>query len=108
MTDVLQSICRDYLYKLREKARNVGLLSWTDKTIEDNENGNCKATEEQVAMLSRLCDDERVSRKEIPKILGKSYRQSFRDKDFDKVKTLKRVGIYSKISALLFKSKQSV
>lgn len=56
-------------------------------------------------LLSRACDDERVSRADIPKILGKSYRQSYEDGDFEKIKKLKHQGIYSKLSVLLYKSK---
>lgn len=53
-------------------------------------------------MLSRMCDDERVSRIEVPKILGKTYTQCFDGQDFDKVKKLRHVGIYSKVSAILY------
>lgn len=56
-------------------------------------------------MLSRCVDDERISRKDIPEILGKSYRQCESDGVFDRIKKLRHVGIYSKISALLYKHK---
>lgn len=103
----LQSLCRQYLNSLRGLAKELGLLPWVDKTLEDNKQNRCAGTEEQVEILSRLCDDERLKRTDVPKILGKSYRQSFEDGDFEKIKTLKHVGIYSKVSALLFKSEQS-
>jgi hypothetical protein len=54
-------------------------------------------------MLARMVNDDRIERSEIPKALGKSYRQCMEDNDFDRVKKLKRVGIYSKISVLLHK-----
>lgn len=69
--------------------------------IKLNRQKKCAATQHEVEMLSRCCDDERVSRVDVPKILGKSYRESFNDNDFDKVKKLKHIGIYSKVSALL-------
>lgn len=99
----LQSLCRHYLNNLRDVAKELGLLPWLDKTIDDNINNKCSGTEEQVEMLARMCDDERLKRTDVPKELGKSYRQSFEDGDFEKIKTLKHVGIYSKISTLLFK-----
>lgn len=76
-----------------------------DTIIEMNKRGECSATDKEVELLSRACDDERVSRSDIPKILGKSYRQANEDGDFEKIKKLKRQGIYSKVSTLLYKSK---
>lgn len=76
-----------------------------DNIIESNSRGECSSTEEEVELLARIIDDERVARKEIPKILGKSYRQCFDDDDFNKVKKLWRVGIYSKVSAFILKKK---
>lgn len=78
-----------------------------DAIIRANKRNECEATEKEVSMLSRLVDDERVSRKDIPEIVGKSYRQCYDDGTFDKIKTLKRVGIYSKVSALLYKNKDN-
>lgn len=75
-----------------------------DAIIEMNQRGECFATDKEVELLSRACDDERVSRADIPKILGKSYRQANEDGDFEKIKKLKHQGIYSKLSVLLYKS----
>jgi len=101
--DVLQSLCREYLSRLRYMAEKHGLLPLVDETIKANRRHECEATKKEVEMLSRLCNDERVSRTDIPKILGKSYRQSNEDNDFERIKKLKHQGIYSKVSALLFK-----
>lgn len=101
--DTLQSLCRDYLVRLRYMAKKHGLLPWLDDVIRANKRGECAATEHEVNMLARLCDDERVSRTDIPELLGKSYRQCNDDGDFDRIKKLRHVGIYSKISALLTK-----
>ena len=106
MNDELQSIARHYLSKLKDIASKFGLKEWLDNLIEENKRGECSATEEECRMLTRLCDDERVTRHDIPKIIGKSYRNCVEKEIFEKLKTLKRVGIYDKISVLLFKKSQ--
>ena len=101
----LQAICRKYLQRLQYMADKHGLGVWVRDMIHENKRGKCEATKNEVQMLARMVDDERVSRTDIPKILGKSYRQSNEDGDFEHIKKLKHQGIYSKVSALLFKSK---
>ena len=101
--ETLQALCRDYLGKLRYMAKKRGID--VDSIIKLNKRGECSATNKEVEMLSRCVDDERVSRIDIPNILGKSYRQSNDDGDFERIKKLKYQGIYSKVSALLLKSK---
>lgn len=96
--DVLQSLCREYLSRLRYMAEKHGLLPWVDETI--------KATKKEVEMLSRLCNDERVTRTDVPKMLGKSYRQSVDDDDFSRIRHLPRLGTYLKLDALLLKNEQ--
>ena len=105
MDDNVQILCRCYLSKLRSLANLHGLGKWIDKKILDNKNGKCVATEEECEILSRVLDDERITRNDVPKLLGKSYRQSVDCDDFGKIRKLKRVGIYSKVSALLYKYK---
>ena len=102
--DTLQSMCCDYLSKLRHIGLKYGID--VDAIIDMNQRGECSATDKEVELLSRACDDERVSRADIPKILGKSYRQANEDGDFEKIKKLRHIGIYSKVSTLLLKSKQ--
>ena len=102
--ETLQALCRDYLGKLRYMGKKHGID--VDSIIRANKRKECEATNKAVEMLSRCVDDERVSRTDIPKILDKSYRQSNEDGDFEHIKKLKHQGIYSKVSALLFKSKQ--
>ena len=101
--ETLQALCRDYLTRLRYMAKKHGID--VDSIIRANKRKECEATNKEVEMLARCVDDERVSRTDVPKILGKSYRQSNEDGDFEHIKKLKHQGIYSKISALLFKSK---
>lgn len=101
--ETLQALCRDYLSRLRYMAKKHGID--VDSIIRANRKGECSGTEHEVQMLSRMVDDERVSRTDIPKILGKSYRQSNEDGDFERIKKLKHQGIYSKVSALLFAAK---
>lgn len=104
--ETLQALCRDYLHRLRHLAQERGLGGWINATIRENKSGECSANESEVMALSRMVDDERISRVDLPKLLGKSYRQSIDDNDFEKVKKLKRVGIYSKVNALLYASEQ--
>ena len=101
--ETLQAMCRDYLTRLRYMARKHGID--VDSIIRANKRKECTATNKEVEMLSRCVDDERISRKDIPKILGKSYRQCESEGVFDRIKKLRHVGIYSKISALIYKSK---
>ena len=102
--ETLQALCRDYLGKLRYMAKKHGID--VDSIIQMNLRGECSGTEEELELLSRACDDERVSRTDVPKILGKSYRQSNEDGDFERIKKLKYQGIYSKVSALLYKNRK--
>lgn len=102
--EALQQVCRGYLLRLRPLAVKFGLGGFIDETIKKNMRNECAGTDEEVELLSRACDDERLNRTDIPRLLGKSYRQSYEEGDFDKVKKLRRVGIYSKLSALLLKS----
>lgn len=103
--EILQAMCRDYLTRLRYMGRKHGID--VDAIIRANKRKECVATNKEVEMLSRCVDDERISRVEIPTMLGKSYRQCCEDEDFEKIKKLKRVGIYSKISAILYKTKRT-
>lgn len=97
--ETLQALCRDYLGRLRYIGKKHGVD--VDSIIRANKRKECSATKHEVEMLSRCVDDERLSRTDVPKILGKSYRRCVEDGDFEKIKTLKRQGIYSKIGALL-------
>lgn len=99
--DTLQRICRRYLLRLMPIARKFGLGGFMYDMIRQNYRRECAATESEVELLSRACDDERLHRQDVPKVLGKSYRRAYEDGDFERIRTLKRVGIYSKISALL-------
>ena len=103
MNDALQSLCREYLGKVRHVAERYGLAKFVDDTIELNRQEKCKGTEEECAMLARIIDEERVTRTDVPQMLGKSYRECNEDGTFDKITKFKRVGIYSRISTLLMK-----
>ena len=97
--ETLQALCRDYLLRLRYMAKKHGID--VDSIIRANRRKECEATNKEVEMLARCVDDERISRTDIPKLLGESYRQSESNGVFGKIKKLKRVGIYSKIGAIL-------
>ena len=102
--ETLQALCRDYLSRLRYMAKKHGID--VDSIIRANRKGECSGTKHEVQMLSRMVDDERIARNDIPKLLGESYRQVESDGVFNKIKKLRHVGIYSKVSALLFAAKQ--
>lgn len=103
--ETLQALCRGYLERLRYTASKHGLGKWLDDIVRANRNGECEATEREVNLLSRAVDDERLLRSDIPAVLGKSYRKCCEDGDFDRIKKLKSVGVYSKVSALLKRKK---
>ena len=98
----LQALCRAYLYKLRNLANKYGLGAWLEDTIKSSTKDECNPTEEEVMLLARCVNEERIARTDIPKILNKSYRECNDNGDFYKIKKLNHVGIYSKVSALLY------
>ena len=79
-----------------------GLTSWLNQAIQDTKRKDCEPTEKECAMLSRLVDDERLTRVEVPPTLGKGYQDCFNDDDFNKIKKLNKVGIYSKVDTMLY------
>lgn len=104
---ILQALCRKYLKQLELVADKYGMGDMVRELRKDNERERCVATKEEVEMLSRAVDKERVTRAQIPKILGKSYRQCCDDEDFEKIEKLPRSGIYSRISTLLYKHRKN-
>lgn len=101
---LLQKLCREYLDKLRPFAEPVGLSNFIDTTIQQNEEGICVATKDQVDLLAKMCDDDRIRRDEIPQYAGISYRSCMLINLFDKIRKFANRGAYSKIDAMLFKS----
>lgn len=97
----LQALCRQYLGRLKPVADKYGLKKFVEDTIVANENGKCSADEQEVEFLSRCCDDERLERAEVPKVVGRSYRFLVRSRLFLKIKKLRRSGVYSKVSSIL-------
>ena len=106
MTDTLQELARHYLRKLRCVAERHGLGTWLDRVIDENERGECEATEKECEILARACDEERISRGEIPELFGMSYRRCVEEGVFDAIKKLRHVGIYSRIGAILHKKRK--
>ena len=102
--ETLQALCRDYLGKLRYMGKKHGID--VDGLIRLNRQKKCEATQHEVELLSRAVDDECISRTEVPQVIGKSYRQANEDGDFERIKKLKHQGIYSKVSALLYKNRK--
>ena len=100
--DTLQSLCREYLTRLRYTARKHGLDGWLSTILRLNKRKECEATQREVDMLARMVDDERASRLDIPVILGKTYRSCVDDGDFNKIRKLRHVGTYSKTDAIIY------
>ena len=104
--DNLQAIAREYLKRLRYMAQKHGLSGWVDETITENKAGRCEATEKEVRMLSRLCDDANIKRTDVPKYLGKSYRYCVENNLFERIRTNAfNRAIYDKVSTLLLAGK---
>ena len=97
--ETLQTMCRDYLGKLRYVGKKHGID--VDGLIRLNLQKKCEATQREVELLSRACDDERISRNDIPKLIGKSYRHCEENGIFNRIKRLRHQGIFSKVSAIL-------
>ena len=104
---MLQRLCRSYLSLLRPLAEKFHLDGFVDGVMDANCRGECRATEDEVELLSRMVDDERIARVDIPKLLNRSYRACESDGTFDRIRKLRRVGIYSKVSALLMKGEMN-
>ena len=102
----LQRLARHYLARLKGVATKHGLSDWVSNIIQANKRGDCSATEKEVELLARMCDDDRVNRTDIPNILGISYRTCFDNDIFDKIKKLGRKCVYSKVSAILFSKRK--
>lgn len=101
----LQELCRYYLGRLRGVADKHGLGQWVSDIIEANKRGQCVAVEEDVDMLSRLADEQRIGRHDIPKFLGVSYRDCVERGFFGKIRKLGHIGTYSRVDAILLKDK---
>ena len=97
--ETLQALCREYLGRLRYMGKKHGID--VDSIIRANKRKECEATNKEVEMLSRCVDDERLSRNDIPKLMGKSYRYCEENGIFDRIKRLRHQGIFSKVSAIL-------
>ena len=103
----LQALCRGYLRRVRHIASRYGLGGFVDDVIQANRRKECESTRDEVEMLARMVNDDRIERSDIPKALGKSYRRCLEDGDFESISKMEREGIYSKISVLLRKNKKS-
>ena len=100
--DKIQQLCVNYLNKLKGVASKFGLKDFVSKTIEANKRKECKATEEDVEMLARIADDNRVNRVDVPPILHKGYRECHEKDLFYNVRKYPNRGTYSRVSAELY------
>lgn len=99
----LQSMCRNYLKEIKNIAKHYGLKDFVTNMIVANKNGDCKADVDDVEMLARIVNDDRIKRTEIPKILGLSYRQCVDQELFENIDRVDERGTYSRVSTELFK-----
>lgn len=99
--DTLQRMCREYLTMLKFRARKFGLYKFVTDMIDANTKKECKASEQDVDMLARMCNDDRIGMNDIPPLLGKSYRRCFEDEDFARIKRSNTRKSYNKVSAML-------
>ena len=105
--ETLQKLVRGYLKKLEYLASKHGLSIFVKSTIKANKRGDCKATRHEADMLARMVAADRLIRAEIPRILGKSYRQCVDNDLFDSIGRLKSKGSYSKIDVMILKEKNN-
>lgn len=102
--ETLQTIARTYLAKMKTLAKKHRLDGWLNEVINANKRGECVAPKQEVDVLARMVDEERIGRREIPDLIGISYR-TMNDNDlYEKVRKLGHVGVYSKNDALLLKA----
>lgn len=99
----MQTLARKCLAKLQYRADKHGLGQWVKDTIKANKRNECAATKQEVMLLARCVDEERIARKDIPKLFGMSYRQANDQCVFDKVEKLGATGTYSRVSVLVEK-----
>lgn len=101
----LQSMCRNYLKRLRRYASKFGLEHFVDDTIKANKRKECKADTKDVEMLARMANDDRINRTDVPQVLGMSYRECNDNDLFQHIKRIENRGSYSKVSAELYSCK---
>ena len=100
---ILQRLCRMYLSQLESLADKYGYGDVIREIIKDNKRGTCEGTKEEVELLSRAVNEDRLCRKDVPKLLNKSYRQCIDDGDFEHIPKLPRLGIYNMVDAVIYK-----
>lgn len=104
--DILQSLARKYLRRLRKDAKSIGMEGELDRIIEANENGMCVADKKQVDKLSRMFQDDKIKYYDIPEILHTSKRRLEEGNIIKKsIRKFKDYGSFSKIDTLMLKDK---
>lgn len=94
-----QALAREHLAKLQYRAEKYGLGQWLKDIIKANKRKECEATQSEVMLLARCVDEERIARKDIPKLFGMSYRQAEEKDLFSHITKLGATGTYSLASA---------
>lgn len=103
--EIRQSLFRSMLERTRGMAKAAGLGEWVERTLSENKSGRCAATDEQVDMLSRMLDEERIDRRDVPRELGLSYRFCVENGVFERLRKLLHLGTYSRTDTAVMKNK---
>lgn len=104
--DTLQLLARKYLFRLKKQAKKVGLEEDVDKLIKDNKNGLCIAEKDQVDLLSRAVEDDRIKYDDITHFVHYPFRKIYKENMIAKfIRKFKNRGQYSKVDAEILKNK---
>lgn len=98
----LQEMCRHYLKRLKGVAKKHELSYFVKGLIDANKKGECEASVEDVEMLARIANDDRIKRTDVAKILGVPYRNCTYDDLFENVDRIENRSSYSRVSAELY------
>lgn len=100
---VIQLLARKYLNKVIPLADKYRLRNYVLDLLNLNLKGECAATKEDVELLAKIVEDDCIKVKDIPKLLGVSYRHIV-DNNI-KFKKLEDRGHISKVDVLLIKER---
>lgn len=100
---ILQKLARKYLHRVSVLADKYNLKNWVQQMLKSNIKGECIASKDDVELLAKIVEDDCIKVKDIPKLLGVSYRHIV-DNNI-KFKKLEDRGHISKVDVLLIKER---
>lgn len=101
--ELMQTLTRKYLNRIMLMSDKYQIRSYVSDLIEKNLKGECISTKEDVELLAKIVDEDCIKVREIPKVLGVSYRYII-DNNI-KFKKLEDKGRISKVDVLLVKER---